>query len=432
MITTVTVGGTVVDGAQVGGSPLDPCQVLAEVTVLHGRGGFGETAQPMSATVRVEQTAGGMPPWQSGDLITLDGVEGRMFAGRIVERSLTHFNESDGTPWGRFTVTAVGPLAVLGVRRIGDVPWPQETGTARATRILTAGGTPWQVDGTVDLSVLPRDVDAQPAAGLLDELASWTSAAVFDTPTGEVVYQALSGRSRPVVPFMWDDFDPAATWDQFDAALTWDGDPPSIGDWPSPTSEFPIVLPCTAVVFEPEWASAEATIVNEVAIGYGAADPQAEVRLEDAASITAHGRRYLYQGTGLATSADATARASHILTTQHMERWQIGDVTVALDLLDPATYAAVLGLVCGDHVTLQGLPQPAPATDWTGIVEGWTFTQWAEGGTLREQMILTLSDPLLSLAVMRWDDYPAIYEWQEHPNFVAWDDLDSIGILEAA
>jgi hypothetical protein len=203
MITTVTVNG----------APLDPCQVLAEVTVLHGRLGFGESAEPMSATVRVEQPAGAMPPWQSGDVITLDGDAGRMFTGRIVDRSLTHFTDTDGSNWGRFTVTASGPLAVLGLRRIGDDPWPQETGTARATRILTEAGTPWQVDGDVDLLVLPRDVDAQPAAGLLEELASWTSAAVFDTPDGEVVYQALSGRARPVIPYMWSDFPPPMTWD---------------------------------------------------------------------------------------------------------------------------------------------------------------------------------------------------------------------------
>jgi hypothetical protein len=214
--------------------------------------------------------------------------------------------------------------------------------------------------------------------------------------------------------------------------LTWGGVSPSFGDWPSPTSEFPVALPCTAVVFEPEWSSSEATIINEVAIGYGAADPQPEVRLEDADSITRHGRRYLYQGTQLATSTDATARASHIISTQRVERWQIGDVTVALDQLDAATYTAALGLVCGDHVTLQGLPQPAPATDWTGIVEGWTFTQWAEGGVLQEQIVLTLSDPLMSLAVFRWDEYPSLYEWAQHPGFLTWGDLLTVDVLEAA
>jgi hypothetical protein len=419
-----------IDTVTINGAPLDPCFVLAGVTVIHGRKGFGESSVPASATITVKQL-GGMPVWQSGDAITLDGPDGRMFAGRIMQRTLTHTTD-DRVRVGLFTVTAAGPLAVLGLRKIGDVPWPQESGTQRATRILTAAGTPWAVDGQVDLQVLPRDVDAQPASGLLDELASWTSAAVFDTPDGHVVYQALSGRSRPIVAYMWQDFDPAMTWDQFDPALTWDGDPPTLADWLSPTSELPVVLPCAAVGWEPEWQSSEATIINHIAIGYGLEDPQGVVELEDAASIARHGRRYLHQGTQLATEADALARASHILTTQPQERWQIGDVTVALDHLDPATYIKVLGLVCGDHVTLQGLPQPAPAIDWTGIVEGWTFTQWADRGVFSERLTLALSDPLLSLAVMRWDDYPGTYRWSQHPSYLTWDDLDSIDVLEAA
>jgi hypothetical protein len=410
MIDTVTIGGTLTvnpdgSGTITGGTPADPCMVLAQVSILHGRGGFGEAGQPMSATIVIEHPPGSMPTWQSGDLITLDGPVGRMFSGRIASRALTHLETATGRV-GRFVVTAAGPLAVLGVRKIGDVPWPQETGTARATHILQAGGTPWAVDGAVDLQVMARDVDAQPAYDLLIALADDTSAAVFDTPDGLVVYQALSGRSRPVVPFMWSDFDPSLTWDGFDPFLTWDGAPPSLGDLPSPTSRFPVVLPCDTVVWEPEWSSAEATIINDIAIGYGPADPQAKAELQDAASIAAHQRRYLYLGTQLATLADATARASHIITTQSVERWQIGDILVALDALDPDTYAAVLGLVCGDHVTLQGLPQPAPAIDWTGIVEGWTYTMWA--------------------------DYPALYLWSAHPGHLTWDDLDSVDVLEAA
>ena len=422
MITTVLVAG----------APLDPCHVLAQATVIHGRGGFAESGQPSSATVVIEHPVGSMPTWRSGATLQLSGDHGATFTGRIVERSLSHVDDADGTRWGQFTVTAAGALAALGMRKVGDAPWPQESGTARATRILQAAGTPWAVDGTADLIVLPRDVDAQPAAGLLEDLATDTAAAVFDTPTGEVVYQALSGRDRPVVPFMWSDFDPALTWADFDPALTWNGDPPSIGEWPSQTSEFPVVLPCSAVAWEPEWRSSESMVINQVRVGYGTDNPQAVAELEDAASIAAHNRRYLYLGTQLATNVDATARATHILTTQAQDRWQISDVTVALDQLDPTTYAQVLGLLCGDHVTLQGLPQPAPATDWTGICEGWTFTQWAQAGTIHEQLTLTLSDLLLSLAVMRWDDYPGPYIWADHPSHLTWGNLTDVAVLEAA
>ena len=420
-----------ITGARLNGVPLDPCMVLANVTVVHGRGGFGETGSPSSTTIEILHPAGMMPDWQSGDILELvDADNVSMFAGRVVERKLAH-TDKDGTRMGLFTVTAAGALAALGVRMVGDTPWPQETGAQRAGRILVAADVRWRVQGVLDLQVLARDVDRQPAAGLLDELAEWTGAAVFDTPTGEVVYQAMASRTR-IHPYRWNDFDPALTWNDFDPALTWDGDPPSIGQWPSPASQFPTVLPCDAVVWEPEWFTSEAAVINQVTVAYGPADPQAEVELADAASIGRHSRRHLSMSTGLAGAADATARATHILTTQHAERWQIGDVTVALGALDTTTRGKVLGLLCGDHVTLEGLPQPAPATDWTGIVEGWTYTMWADGGQFHEQMVLTLSDPLLSLVVMQWQDYTATYLWSDHPDALTWDDLETTSVLEAA
>ena len=420
-----------ITGVTVAGQPLDPCHVLAQVIVLHGRGGFGEQGQPSSATVIVEHPVGSMPTWKGGDTIALAGPNGPLFAGRIVDRSLGHVDDTDGTRWGQFTVTAAGPLAALGVRKIGDEPWPEETGAQRAERILTAAGTPWQVQGDVDWSVLPRDVDAQPAAGLLDDLAADTLAAVFDTPAGEVVYQPLPSRRRHKMPWRWQDFDPTFTWADFPPDFTWNGDPPSFADWISPAYSPPLRLPCTAVEWEPEWRSSEATVINHVAVGWGDTDPQAVVELEDTSSIAAHQRRYLYRGTQLAVEADATAHASHVLVTQTRERWQIGDVVVALDQLDPATYNDALGLMCGDHVTLEGLPQPAPATTWTGIVEGWTYTQTGQGGQLSERMTLALSDPLLSLAVMRWQDYPADYTWSDHPATLTWGDLTDVAVLEA-
>jgi hypothetical protein len=415
-----------------GGFQLDAGQILATVTVLHGRQGFGEEARPMSATITVEHPPGSMPSWRSGDFLMLSGDHGPMFSGRIVQRALAHRDLPDGTRVGQFTVTAAGPLAALNGRKIGDVPWPQESGTARATRILQAAQVPWAVDGTVDLLVLPRDVDAQPAGGLLDALAADTSAAVFDVPHGEVVYQALSARARPVIPFRWQDFTDTETWGALDPAVTWDGNPPSMGDWTSPTSTPAVILPATVIEWEPEWSSSEATVINHVTIGWGPLETQDMVDLVDDASIDQHGERYLYAGTQLADAGSATTRATHILTTQHEERWEIGDVTVNLDHLDPATYQAVLGLLCGDAVTLQGLPQPAPATDWTGIVEGWTYTQVGHLGTLTERITLNLSDPLHSLQVMVWDDYPSLYLWDDHPNYVTWDDLTDADILEAA
>lgn len=407
--------------------PVDPCLVLADVTILHGRSMFGDTGQPSSATVVVEHPEGSMPTWQSGDRLQLAHDDGTpAFAGRIVARSLAHIINLDGTRVGQFTVTAAGVLALLGVRRIGGTVWPQERDTARAARIFGDAQISNAVqDGPDPYLVLLREPDPQPADGLLDELATWTGAAVYDTPDGEAVYQALSGRTR-VKPYMWRDFDPVLTWDGFDPLLTWDG----FTSWQSPASEFPVVLPCDAVLWEPSWHSEEAAVINVVSVSWGP-EPQAEVDLTEPESITRHGKRHLPLATQLANVDSATDRAEHIITTQHEERWQIGDVTVALDVLPPADRAKVLALQCGDHVTLTGFPQPAPAIDWTGIVEGWAYVMSGDGGQLTEDLTLALSDPMLSLVVMQWSDYAAGYEWAQHPAGLSWDDLETTAVLGA-
>jgi hypothetical protein len=408
-----------IDTATIGGTPLDPCHVLAEVTVIHGRGSFGEGGQPSSATIRVEVPAGAMPGWKSGDTLTLAGPDGPMFAGRIVDQSLEHFTEHDAD-WGRFTLTAAGALAALGLRKVGDVPWPQESGIQRAAHILTAAQVGYRVEGDQDLQILPRDVDSQPAAGLLDELAAATSAAVFDTPDGQVVYQSLASRSR-IRPLLWHEI-PTATWADYSDTQTW----ADFEGVPSPTSEFPLLLPCEVVEYEPEWTTSESQIVNQVQISYGAAEPQETVELLDSASIAAHHLRYWQLSTELATLADATTQAAHVISTLATERWALGNVTVAVSDLDDAMRAQVLGLLCGDQVTVARLPQPAPASDWTGIVEGWTFTQTGSAGVVVGRITLALSDPLHSLVVYAWQDYEATFEWQHHDVTWTWDNLEKV------
>lgn len=427
MITTVTIAGQAVD----------PDQVEAtSIVVTHGRAQFTDGPTPSSATLILLHPAGSMPTWATGDLLQLDGDTGTLFTGRITDRALTHLDTQERGRVGRFTITATGSLARLGIRKVGDTPWPQEPATARAARILAAAGTPWQVTGTADAAILPRDVDAQPALALLEELTTDTAAAVFDTPSGAVIYQALSGRARPVFPWRWMDFPASWTWDSLDPTLTWDGDPPSLGEWDSPGSEFPIKLPGSAVEWEPEWASTEGQVINRVRVGWGTPPDGADqdtVEASDPDSVTRHGERYAYIGTQLATQADAQDRATHIITTQGRDRWALGTVVVLLDQLDPGTRWDLLRAQCGRHVTVQGLPQPAPASEWTGILEGWTYQQWRTGpGLDHERLTLHLSDPLWSLAVMTWADYPATYTWADHPEALIWDYLNSTADLGIA
>lgn len=415
MITEVTVAGL----------PLDPGWVLAEVTVLHGRRDVDDGPAASSATLTVEHPPASMPQWRGGDTVELAGPDGPVFTGRIADQALEHVRLSDGSTLGRFTVTAMGPVARLGVRTVGDEPWPAEAGTARAARVLTLAEVPgYLIDGAADAVILPRDVDSRPALDLLTEVATSTGAAVFDRPDGRVVYQPMSERTNG--PYRWMDFDPALTWADFDPGMTW-------ADFASWRSKEPVTIPATAVTWEPTWSTSASDVVNHVRVGYGIPAEGAEQPWQEAlsqSSIDRHGRRYRYFGSQLRDQADALAYALWWVSVRSSDRWALEDITVHPDLLDGPTRAAVLGLLCGDHVRVDAMPQPAPAIVYTGIVEGWTYSQWGAGGSLFEQITLHTSAPLESLAAMAWRDFPAAYRWADFPPDVTWadvTDLEAIG-----
>lgn len=404
-------------------TPQDLAMMPAQVTILHGRSDVRDGPEASSATLLWLQDEPSMPGWVSGDTVKIVGDTGPLFTGRIVETRLEHGLRDDRSTYGLFTVTCAGPVAALGYRFVGDEPWPAETGTARADRILTLAEVPYVIDGTADPIVLPRDVDRRSARELLDDLAQSTAAAVIDLPTGEVLYQPMAERARPVHPFPWSDFDPAATWSGFDPAMTWQ----DFDTWYSNDSEFPLEIPAAAVGFEPTWGVTAADIVNHVRVGYGPADPdQAFTEVTDSASIARHGRRYQYHGTQLQNLADAQAYASWILTTAATARWSLDDIDIHLDLLGGDIRAAVMALTCGDHITLDSMPQPAPAIVAEGIVEGWTYVTWGDGGQMFERLRLHTSALLESLAVPTWADFPPAFTWADFPPIATWADLTEI------
>lgn len=427
MIAQVTIGGQV----------LDPGLVAARnIVVTHGRDRVTDGPEPSTADLALLVASPTLPGWSAGNSLTIAHDTGPLFSGRITDLTMVHVDTRERGLCALITLTAVGPTAALGVRVVGDEPWPAESGAVRANRILALADVPYTIDGDVDPIIVPRDVDAQPALGLLEELAVSTGAAVFDTPDGQVVYQAVSGRARPIIRFRWQDFDPAMRWSDFDPAFTWAGAPPSFADWISPDSELPVELPADTVEWEPAWNLTEAEVINHARVGYGVpADgtEQAYVDLADPQSQSDHGTRYRYVGTQLAEQAAANDRVTHIITTQARPRWALPAVVVILDLIrdtNPALYTAVLGLLCGDHVTIHGLPQPAPAGDWPAICEGWTYQYWkTRGGTEHERMTLAVSDVLASLAVMTWNDYPALFTWADHKAYLTWVDLTSPDVL---
>ena len=352
-----------------------------------------------------------------------------MFTGRIVSADLAHGLRDDGTTYALFTVTAAGPVAGLGYRNVGDEPWPAEAGSARVARILDLAEAPYLIDGAADAMILPRDVDSRPARELLEEVAQSTGAAVVDLPDGRVMYQPLAERACTIKPFPWADFDPALQWQDFPPTFTW----ADFDDWTSADSQWPLPIPAAAVEWEPAW-STSLDITNHIRVGYGPT-PQGQeqpwTQLQDTASIDRHGRRYAYLGTQLQDAADAQAYAAWILTTRAVPRWSLGDIVVVLEALDDATRREVLALTCGDQITVETMPSPAPALVAEGVVEGWTYVMWGQAGQLFEQITLHTSALLESLVVMTWNDFPPELTWSDFPMYLTWADLTDLATIGA-
>jgi len=172
------------------------------------------------------------------------------------------------------------------------------------------------------------------------------------------------------------------------------------------------------VVWEPRWQATASTIVNDVTVTYGAADPQLDFQDTDAASIAAFGSRAIKVTTGLADVGDAANRASLVLTAQASERWTLGGVEILMETLTSPQLTAVMALTSGDRVVVTNLPSPGPITQFLGVLEGWTETYTIDG----YRLTLALSDPRYSYAMLQWNE-AGTATWAGVPITTTWSDV---------
>lgn len=381
---SVTIAGTVVD----------PCWVdTAAVIITHGRAGVADG--PTASTAVLAFVVPEMPTWRVADPIAIAADGMTRFTGRIADIELTHVPAATGEQEAVLEVTCIGPVADLGRRQIGDQPWPLDSSSTRATRILTAANVPAQVEGNPALTVNPRDVDARTALDLVTDLAEDVGAAVFDTPDGLVVFQHYQARAQTWAYHLWRE-----------APGTWSETPAWFPTWAdtateSPSAPTPVEIPCDVAAWEPTWVQTDAQVINDVTIGYGVppqGQEQDRLTADNPESITRFGRLHYGNDTQLADSLSAGYRAGMILDRHATPRWGMAGLDVWPDDMDPTLRDQVLALLCGKRIMTTGLPAPAPSLTAVGVVEGWTHTLTP---TLN-QITFNLSDPLHSYAGIVW------------------------------
>lgn len=320
-----------------------------------------------------------------------------VFRGRITDTArqwqTVHVDGETKPRWGAIVdVTAVDPIAELANQPVGDVPWPSESVTARATRIEALTPLTWTNDPSGAL-VAARDIDLQPAADLLDDLAHCASL------SGGLFYDPNTATARFLLDTQRNSLVPSITVDAC-----------SVGDSASDVID-------------------AADVVNDVTVTYvNPGDPDAEpsARYVQTASVATFGRRTRTISTPLITPADANARAQAEAIRYGVvsEKW----VSVTLGTKFGAQSAAVARalLVAGPSVRMRMTALPKPATpSHDGYVEGWSLTVDAEDW----EVSLNLSPASWTGPLVHWADVPATQRWTDVARPWAWQDaLSSLPI----
>lgn len=364
---------------------------LGPVSIRHGRS--GADGQPDAATCTFTTDSELVP--EVGQAVTVDlgadaiaafgtaaGATPR-FRGTITDAKVRP-GPGTQTHRRRVVVTAVGRKAKLGRDFVGDAPWPAELDGARVGRILALATASGLTLGTIDsgtVTVLARDVDRQPALGLLDTVANDAEGILLERRDGSLVYHDQDHRTA--------------------TATT-------------------LELSSSEVLWPLEWQQGLGGLVNDLTVGYGSATPQAEVRVTDPVSIAAHGLYAAKVATKLADATAAEAYAQMTVARRALPWWEVSALVVELvrsiDDGPHAHAAALLALQVADLIKLTGLPTDGPLQLGRLWVEGWTET--ITGG--RWTLALAISPFGRTGPAARWADVDTETSWAELDAAMSW------------
>jgi len=339
-----------------------------------------------------------------------------VFSGRISDLAATV--DDDGT--ARVQVTAVDQLADLANRNVGDEPWVAEPLSTRAQRIVTLSGA--GVSLTIDqplgaLIVTRRDVDSQPAAGLLQELAAGVDGVLW------------SATHQTTGPYLWIE-NPArrATL----AVLALVGGVVVI--LPDTSSNAPggrtAIDGCFLPQGEVTWTRDVTDVLTRVDLTWQEQTTpdltERNVRVADAASEASGTVLRLSVTTPLTTAADATNVGNRILARSRRAPWRTEGLTWDLALTPPAAgidTAAALDLLDGTRRLGRGVV--------VTNVERWpggSASSYLDGGRYRFDdagwVLQFVTTPYTGVAAGGpWRSLDPAWRWNQFDPAISWTDL---------
>ena len=367
------------------------------------------------------------------DLVLLAPAAGAARAGEVFTGRLTDLDAQWDAGRGGTLVkcTAQDDTAELANRYVGAQPWTAESLGVRFGRILTAAGQQMQytVDpGPAALPVTYRDVDNQPATGLLAELAQSAAG---------VLWSATSLTTGPYLRLEDVNARPALLKLVRGPDLVIRIVPATAGVPGSVT-----VSACDVLLDPVHWEQDVADVSTRVAVGWKDQTPDPvkpvdkTVTVVNAAAEAATGQRRVQVSTQLSTAAAAQSVADALLGRLSAGGWRIRGLTYRVELADPLSPAGIaLVMTILDATTRIGLPilltdvpawSPAPTrADVPLYLEGARLSNTA-GAWLLE--LITSAAAAQGAGAIQWDQLDPAWQWDQVDPAISWNDLRGVGL----
>jgi hypothetical protein len=237
------------------------------------------------------------------------------------------------------TITCVGRTASFGNLFGGDILWPQESEYARVSRIAAMVPAPFSLinNGNPGMTLAARQPQHATLLAILQEMAGWTAALVWEDGSGAIHYDGAPVRSN------------------------------------TPTG---LTLAANEILDGVQWSQVSGRYVTGLSITYGTNDPQDVLVVGDGATPVV---------TSLATVTDAQYLADIILSRWGLANfYDIDELLTRAIICSPETWDQALSIQPGYVVETEGVGSaPGYPEGQSGrfFIEGWreTFDRSARG-----------------------------------------------------
>ena len=325
-----------------------------------------------------------------------------IFNGTISDIDITLDQYGDIGSIARYSITAVGPLALLNRYVVGGAGYAKEFDGTRVYNILSdAFLTAWDdVAPTLTWDDLPTDVTWDSYDAVNQALVNGLATDI-DVP-GVYELQAYADGASDALTL-------ATTAAQSGRGVLWEAADGSLhyDDYNARASNSPLTLTADDLLTDGLRTAAQwGEIVNDVTVTYRAGSENAR----DETSVILYGQLAGTRDTVLHNQSDALAQAEDFVTQRAYPRMYPEMLTIPLHspTVTDATRDALVGVYNGLRVQTSALPMVF-GTSFDGFVEGWTWN-------------LTRYTADLSLTCSAYSETYSAIIWNQMPHTQTWAD----------